>query len=72
MHESINAGSIGKAEEAYQGTYDSDEEFAQELAEEIGAVNHSASWPNNCIDWERAARDLMYDYFEMDGHYFSL
>ena len=70
--EPINSDSIREAEEAYQGTYDSDEEFAEEIAEQIGAVNHGASWPNNCIDWERAARELMYDYFEMDGHYFSL
>ena len=68
--EPINSDSIREAEEAYQGEFDSDEDFAQEIAEQIGAVNHGASWPNNCIDWEMAARDLMYDYFEMDGHYF--
>lgn len=68
--EPINSDSIREAEEAYQGTYDSDEDFAQELAEEIGAVNHGASWPNNCIDWEWAAREIMYDYFEINGHYF--
>lgn len=38
------------------------EDYAQELAEDIGAINKDAQWPNNCIDWEKAARDLQYDY----------
>ena len=38
------------------------EEYAQELAEDIGAINKDATWPNNCIDWEKAARELQYDY----------
>lgn len=43
--------------------------YAQELADDIGAVNADAGWPNNCIDWERAARDLQMDYssVEFDG-----
>lgn len=45
------------------------EEYAQELADDIGAINADATWPNNCIDWERAARELQQDYFsvEFDG-----
>lgn len=45
------------------------ETYAQELAEEIGAVNPSAAWPNNYIDWERAAEALQMDYMrvEFDG-----
>ena len=45
------------------------QDYAQELAEEIGAVNANATWPNNCIDWEQAARELQYDYtgIEFDG-----
>lgn len=38
------------------------EQFAQELAEDIGAINRDASWPNTCIDWEQAARELQQDY----------
>ena len=53
-------------EEAYQGQYDSDEDFAQEL----GEIDKSAHWPNNCIDWEYAAKELMYDYSAEDGYYF--
>lgn len=58
-------------EEAYQGQFSSDEEFAQELAEQIGEYDfRNASWPTNCIDWEQAAHELMYDYFESEGYYF--
>lgn len=42
------------------------EEYAQELAEDIGAVNKEATWPNNHIDWESAADDLRQDYTELD------
>lgn len=42
------------------------EDYAQELAEEIGAINPNAGWPNNCIDWERAARELQMDYTSID------
>lgn len=38
------------------------EEYAQQLAEDIGAIDPNANWPNNCIDWERAARELKMDY----------
>lgn len=58
-------------EDAYQGEYRSDEDFAEEFAEQLGLVDDSAQWPNNCIDWERAARDLMLDYSASNGHYFS-
>ena len=68
--EKITPSLVEEAEEAYQGQYDSDEDFAQELAEELGYIDGNASWPYTCIDWEWAARELMYDYFEMDGYYF--
>ena len=60
-----------EAEEAYQGEYSTDIEFAQELADQLGAVNADSSWPNYCIDWEYAARDLMMDYSEDSGYYFK-
>lgn len=37
-------------------------DYAQELADDIGAINSAATWPNNCIDWDRAARELQSDY----------
>ena len=41
-------------------------DYAQELAEDIGAINSDASWPNNCIDWDQAARELQMDYTSVD------
>ncbi len=41
---------------------DTFEDYAQELAEDIGAIDPNASWPLSCIDWERAARELQMDY----------
>ena len=41
-------------------------DYAQELAEDIGAINADAKWPNDCIDWERAARELRMDYTFVD------
>ena len=38
------------------------EDYAQQLAEDIGAVNKDATWPNNCIDWTQAAEELRGDY----------
>lgn len=58
-------------EEAYVGSFENDEDFAYDMAEQCGAIEHDAKWPNNHIDWESAARDLMQDYNEQDGHYFS-
>lgn len=45
------------------------EDYAQELAEDCGMINKNAEWPNNCIDWELAARELRHDYssVEIDG-----
>lgn len=44
-------------------------DYAQELAEEIGAIPEGATWPCTCIDWDQAARELQYDYsgVEIDG-----
>lgn len=58
------------AEDAYQGEYSSDEDFAQELADELGLINSEMEWPYSCIDWARAARELMFDYDSSHGVYF--
>lgn len=41
-------------------------EYAQELAEDIGAVPTENAWPLYCIDWEHAARELRMDYTALD------
>lgn len=59
-------------DEAYQGEYKDDEDFAQDFAEQLGAIDRNASWPMNCIDWKQAAKDLMMDYSEHNGYYFRI
>jgi len=42
------------------------EEYAQDLANDIGAINSEAVWPNCHIDWKAAAADLATDYTPVD------
>lgn len=46
------------------------EDYAQELADELGLIDRNASWPLNCIDWAYAAKELLSDYIsiEWDGN----
>jgi hypothetical protein len=50
-----------------RGTYFT--EYAEDLADDIGAIDRKAGWPCNCIDWEKAADELKADYMsvEFDG-----
>lgn len=57
-------------DEAYSGSFDDDEDFARDMAEQLGAIDKNATWPQTCIDWEFAAKELMYDYSEHNGYYF--
>lgn len=68
--DNIAGEDLSNFNEAYQGKYLSDEEFAREMAESLGDIDENARWPHNCIDWERAACELMQDYFEAGGYYF--
>lgn len=45
------------------------QDYAQEFAHDCGMAPDTNQWPNYCIDWERAARDLQMDYYpiEIDG-----
>lgn len=40
--------------------------YAQELADDIGAIDRNAQWPVNHIDWDAAAEELKVDYTEID------
>lgn len=42
------------------------EQYARDLAEDIGAIPDDAQWPCTCIDWEQAARELQQDYTTID------
>ena len=61
--------SIDEFDEAYQGEWASDEEFVQELVEDCGEIPKDLPFYIH-IDWEGTARDVMMDYFEIEGHYF--
>jgi antirestriction protein len=61
---------LSNIEEAYAGQYNSGEAFAEDMADQLGYINNDVSWPYTCIDWEQAASELMYDYFESNGYYF--
>jgi len=41
------------------------EEYARELADELGLIPDDVQWPFTCIDWERAADELRQDYSEV-------
>lgn len=41
------------------------EDYAQELAEDTGAIDRKAKWPLTHIDWDAAAEELKYDYAEV-------
>jgi antirestriction protein len=45
------------------------ETYAEELAEDIGAIGKDTQWPLSFIDWEAAANALKQDYtaIEFDG-----
>lgn len=57
-----------RVKEVYQGYWESDEDFAYDMAESRGM--DMAAWPLSTIDWERAASALMQDFREFDGYYF--
>lgn len=42
------------------------EEYAEQLAEDIGAISRDASWPLTHIDWTEAAEVLKIDYTSAD------
>ncbi len=58
----------GDIDEAYNGKFDSDEDFVENLITDCGDL---PKLPNYIyIDWERTAKEVMYDYSEANGHYF--
>jgi hypothetical protein len=36
--------------------------YAEQLANDIGAIDSNEKWPLTCIDWDQAARELQMDY----------
>lgn len=56
-------------DEAYQGEWEDEEEFAQNLLEECGDIPKDLPWYVE-IDWNATAGHIMADYNEHNGHYF--
>lgn len=42
------------------------QEYAEQLAEDIGAIDRNATWPLTHIDWDAAAEALKSDYTEVE------
>lgn len=42
------------------------EQYARDMADDIGAIQKNATWPNNYIDWEAATEALQQDYTSVD------
>lgn len=62
------AATFSDFEDAYCGEYDSDLDFGTDFFEQCGY--EIPEYLVNYIDYEAFTRDLMYDYFSIDGHYF--
>jgi antirestriction protein len=57
-HVGKDYASAADFQEHYVGEYDSEEAYAEELADEHGRIAEDPPWPLSYIDWGRAARDL--------------
>ena len=68
--DNCGVSSLSDVEEAYQGEHNSDLDFAQQLADDIGLLSGMDESLQCYFDWDSWSRDLMYDYFESNGHYF--
>jgi len=41
------------------------EEYAKELAQDLGCISGNEEWPFNCIDWKKAAEILSQDHAQI-------
>lgn len=62
--------SISDIEEAYQGEFSSDEAFADDYIDSTGMLSEVPENLRFYFDTEKFARDMMFDFFESNGHYF--
>ena len=57
--------------DSYRGQYRSIGDYAEETARDMYGDIYD-SWPQSCIDWDRAGRELEYDgYWIEDGYVFG-
>ena len=65
---------ISQFEDAYQGQHLDGASFAEQLCEDCGYLEESnlPTFIQSHIDWETVwSKELSFDYFEIDGHFFS-
>ena len=66
--------SLEQFEESYQGQHDSGADFAESLCNDIGYLQECnlPMFIQSHIDWATVwSNELRFDYFEVDGHFFS-
>jgi antirestriction protein len=60
--ENVNQdGDLGEARDAFHGTYDSAEDYAESFCEDCGYLKDVPDFLKYAIDWERVARDFSQD-----------
>lgn len=66
-----STGTIEQAQSAYYGQASSALEFAEEYIESTGMLNEMPTNLQCYFDYGSFTRDLMYDFSESNGYYFS-
>jgi antirestriction protein len=61
---------ISNIEDAYYGEYDDFTDFAYHLMEDTGDLEQIPESLRGYFDYEKFGRDLSYDFFESNGHFF--
>lgn len=62
---------IEQFRESYAGYWESEKDFAYQLADDMGFTTDGLTWPASYIDWDAATRDLFMDgYWSAHGHVF--
>lgn len=68
--DNCGVSSLDNVEEAYAGEFNSDEDFGWDYIESTGMLSEMPENLRSYFDVEKFSRDLMFDYFESNGHYF--
>lgn len=68
--DNCGVSSLSDVEDSYYGEFNSDEDFAYQLLDDSGALMSVPEDLRHYFDYEKYSRDLMFDFFESDGHYF--
>lgn len=59
---------IDRFQDSYRGEWDTERDFAENFAAGEGLISDDAQWPHDCVDWERATRELMFDYWSVSAN----